>query len=213
MDGLETNLRFVQQVLRAKGDGIVVYRHGEIESLRSDPTVNSPADPMATGVPMSLGSINPEVCRELIAARRTINHRDWMSYDAQLRRYDKAQASLQRQGGGRRCNPVPFPEPPSYSDNSSVGRRTVQIFDTEMRMFFDWMLKRNLLPENPWRDIKVAEPERKHVAIHMVPTLDQVWAIADEIASIEGGARYRVPILAAFELALRAEEFFAVEPD
>jgi hypothetical protein len=159
---------------------------------------------------MLMSAIDGEVCRSLLAARRTVDRRQMGSYEAAMRRYEAVQRSLQRQGPGRRSAPMELPEPPKADP---VSGRTVELFDTEMRLLFAWLTKRGYIPEDFWADIQIAKEDDRHVAIHMVPTPDQVWDIADVVASLDGGERYRVPILAAFELAPRPEELFAIETD
>jgi hypothetical protein len=205
--GLETNLRFALNVLRSAPDGLIHYRHGEPESLRAghESTHERPEDD-----PMLMRDIDDTACRRLMEARATVDRRAWKGYFTALRKYHRAQERQYRRGPGPRPRSVEMPQPPA---ERATAPRTVELFLLEMTQFFEWAVQRGYLTRNHIAVIDPPSRKDRKVARYMVPTQDQAWDLADAVGSLPGGARFRVPILVAFELAPRPEEWFAIETD
>jgi integrase len=99
----------------------------------------------------------------------------------------------------------------------SVGISCERGFSVTVNLLLDLLVKRGVYVSNPWDAAKaLLRKKGRHVMVteRMVPTQERIVDLADAIASMPGGGRYRVPILAMGACAFRVAELAAVlEPD
>lgn len=94
-----------------------------------------------------------------------------------------------------------------------VGISAERGFSVTMALLLDILVGRGLYQSNPWEAAKplVRKQRRTLVTERMVPTQDEIVDLADKIGSLPGGARYRVPVLAAGQGAFRPAELVGIE--
>lgn len=181
-----------------------------VETMRATDTGELFWTPDSGRESLWLDDIDSELCLQLLMARRHTDRRAMKGYLSRLADYERYEMSLEDPSRpGPKPREVSLPDLPEHL----VSSRTEEAFSDVMGWMFRDLAERGWLPMGLWTlaSRMARSAAEKKISDRMVLTRSQIWELADRVASVAGGERYRAPVLVAGESALRMEELYALD--